>query len=107
MAPILMLMPLPLIKMPCIITMALSQPMPLLYVTLICDFFISRVAGKVEKDPIEITDMLPPSDDDRIDRIEDSGWLTTEYPRQGEKEDLNARRDQIAENMWNDYQRVL
>jgi DDE superfamily endonuclease len=61
----------------------------------------------LEKDPIEIADMLPPSDDDVIDRIEDSGRLATEYPRQAEKEDANARRDQIAENMWNDYQRVL
>jgi hypothetical protein len=33
--------------------------------------------------------------------------LAQEYPRQAEKEDANVRRDQIAQNMWTDYQRVL
>ena len=61
----------------------------------------------LEKDPIEITDMLPPSDDDIIDRVKNSGQLATEYPRGAEKEHANARHDQIAENMWNDYQQVL
>ena len=61
----------------------------------------------LEKDPIEIADMLPPADDNIIDRIEDSGRLAMEYPRRAEKEDANVRRDQIAEDMWNDYQRVL
>ena len=35
----------------------------------------------LEKDPAELTDMLPPSDDDIADRIEDNGQLATEYPR--------------------------
>jgi hypothetical protein len=61
----------------------------------------------LEKDPIEITDMLPPSNDDIADRIEDNGQLATEHPRRVEKDAANLRRDQIAARMWDDYQRVL
>ena len=35
----------------------------------------------LEKDPVEIADMLPPSDDDIIARVEDTGQLATEYLR--------------------------
>jgi hypothetical protein len=61
----------------------------------------------LEKDPIEITDMLPPSDNDIADRIEDNGQLATQYPKRVEKDGAGLRRDQIAERMWDDYQRVL
>lgn len=61
----------------------------------------------LEKDPAELTDMLPPSDDDITDRIEDNGQLATEYLRQVEKDGANLRCDQIAKRMWDDYQRVL
>jgi hypothetical protein len=61
----------------------------------------------LEKDPIKITDMLPPSNDDIANRIEDNGQLATEYPRQVVKDGANLRHDQIAERMWDDYQRVL
>ena len=57
-------------------------------------------------DPVEIADIIPPSDNN-INIIEYFGQLATEYPRQAEKEEANARRDQIAEDMWNDYQRIL
>ena len=46
-----------------------------------------------EWDPIKITDILPPSDDN-IDMVEDFRQLATEYPRQAEKEEVNARHDQ-------------
>ena len=59
----------------------------------------------LERDPIEIADILPPSDDG-ID-VEDRGQLATEYPGRAEKDRANARRDEIAESMWNDYQTVL
>ena len=59
------------------------------------------------KDPTKITNMLPPSDDDIADRIEDNGQLATEHPRWVEKDGANLRCDQIAERMWDDYQRVL
>ena len=59
----------------------------------------------LERDAIEITDILPPSDDG-ID-VEDCGQFGTEYPGQAEKDRANARCDQIAESMWDDYQRVL
>ena len=59
----------------------------------------------LERDPIEIADVLPPSNDG-ID-IEDSGQLATEYLGRAEKDRANARRDEIAESMWNDYQTVL
>ena len=61
----------------------------------------------LEKDPIEITDMLPPSNDDIADRIEDNGELATEHPRRVEKDAANLRCDQIAARMWDDYQTVL
>ena len=35
----------------------------------------------LEKDTAKLTNMLPPSDDDIADRIEDNGQLATEYPR--------------------------
>ena len=60
----------------------------------------------LEWDPVEIADILPPSDDN-INIIEDFGQLATEYPRQADKEEAHARHDQIAEDMWNDYQRIL
>ena len=59
----------------------------------------------LERDPIEIADVLPPSDDG-ID-VEDHGQLETEYLGWAEKERANARHDQIAESMWNNYQTVL
>ena len=59
----------------------------------------------LERDPIEIADILPPSDDG-ID-VEDRGQLATEYPGRAEKDRANARCDEIAESMWNDYQTVL
>lgn len=59
----------------------------------------------LKRDPIEIADILPPSDD-RID-VEDHGQLVTEYLGQAEKDRANAGHDQIAENMWNNYQTVL
>ena len=59
----------------------------------------------LERDPLELADMLPPSDDG-ID-FEDRGQLVTEYPGWAEKDRANARCDEIAENMWNDYQTVL
>ena len=59
----------------------------------------------LKRDPIEIADISPPSDDG-ID-AEDHGQLVTEYPGQVEKDRANARCDQIAENMWNNYQTVL
>ena len=34
----------------------------------------------LEKDPVEIADVLPP-DDDIIDRVENTGQLAMEYPR--------------------------
>ena len=46
-----------------------------------------------EWDPIKITDILPPSDDN-VDMVEDFRQLATEYPRQAEKEEVNARHDQ-------------
>jgi hypothetical protein len=55
----------------------------------------------------EIADILPPSDDNIIAKVEDTGWLATEYPRQAEREGATVRRDQIVEDMWIDYQRVL
>ena len=61
----------------------------------------------LEKDPTELTDMLPPTDDDIADRIEDNGQLAMEYPRRVEKDGANLRCDQIAERMWDDYQTVL
>jgi hypothetical protein len=61
----------------------------------------------LEKDPIEIDDMLPPSDDNIVARVEDTGRLATEYSRQAERERATVRRDQIAEDMWVDYQRIL
>ena len=61
----------------------------------------------LEKDPVEIDDMLPPSDDDIVARVEDTGRLATEYPRRAERERATVRRDQIAEFMWVDYQRIL
>jgi hypothetical protein len=60
-----------------------------------------------KKDPVEIADMLPPSDDDIAARVEDTGWLETEYLRRAEREGATVRRDQIAKDMWVDYQRVL
>jgi hypothetical protein len=51
--------------------------------------------------------MLPPSNDDIADRIEDNGQLATEHPRRVEKDAANLRHDQIAARMWDDYQRVL
>ena len=57
-------------------------------------------------DPVEIADMLPPSDDN-IDIIEDFGQLAMEYARRAEKEEANVRCDQIAEDMWDNYQRIL
>ena len=59
----------------------------------------------LKRNPIEIADALPPSDDG-ID-VEDCGQLVTEYPGWAEKERANARCDQIAESMWNNYQTVL
>ena len=59
----------------------------------------------LERDPIEIADVLPPSNDG-ID-IEDSGQLATEYLGQAEKDRANARHEEITESMWNDYQTVL
>ena len=56
----------------------------------------------LKRDPIEIADILPPTDDG-ID-VEDHGQLATEYLEQAEKERANARHDQIAESMWNNYQ---
>jgi hypothetical protein len=61
----------------------------------------------LEKDPVEIADMLPPSDDDITARVEDTGQLETEYPRRAEREGATVRRDQITKDMWVDYQRVL
>ena len=61
----------------------------------------------LEKDPVKIADMLPPSDDDIIARVEDTGWLATEYLRQAEREGATIRCDQIVEDMWVDYQRIL
>ena len=46
-----------------------------------------------EWDPIKITDILPPSDDN-IDMVEDFRQLATEYLRQAEKGEVNARHDQ-------------
>ena len=46
-----------------------------------------------EWDPIKITDILPPSDDN-VDMVEDFRQLATEYPRQAEKGEVNARHDQ-------------
>ena len=60
-----------------------------------------------EKDPLEIVSVLPPSDDDIVNRIENCGRLATEYPRRAEREEATARRDQIAESMWINYQAVL
>ena len=60
----------------------------------------------LEWDPVEIAYIFPPSDDN-INIIEDIGWLTTEYLRWAEKEEANVRCDQIMEDMWNDYQRIL
>ena len=57
-------------------------------------------------DPVQIANILPPSDNN-INIIEDFGQLATEYPRQAKKEEANVRHDQIAEDMWNDYQRIL
>ena len=59
----------------------------------------------LKRDPIEIADILPPSDDG-ID-VEDCGQLVTEYPGQAEKDRANARHEEITESMWNDYQTVL
>ena len=59
----------------------------------------------LERDPIEIADILPPSDDG-ID-VEDRGQLATEYPGWAEKDRANARREEIVESMWNNYQTVL
>ena len=59
----------------------------------------------LKRDPIEIANILPPSDDG-ID-VEDRGQLATEYPGQAEKDRANARCEQIAESMWNGYQTVL
>ena len=59
----------------------------------------------LERDPLELANMLPPSDDG-ID-FEDCGQLVTEYPGWAEKDRANARCDQITENTWNDYQTVL
>ena len=49
----------------------------------------------LEWDPIEIADVLPPSDNG-ID-VEDCGQLATENPGQAEKDRANARCDQITE----------
>ena len=59
----------------------------------------------LERDPIEIADILPPSDEG-ID-VEDHGQLVTEYPGQAEKNRANARCEEIVESMWNGYQTVL
>ena len=59
----------------------------------------------LERDPIEIADVLPPSDDG-ID-VEDRGQLVTEYLGRAEKDRANARREQITERMWKNYQTVL
>ena len=52
----------------------------------------------LERDPIEIADVLPPPDDS-IDLVEDHGQLVTEYPGQVEKYNANARHDQITEDI--------
>ena len=59
----------------------------------------------LERDPIEIANILLPSDDG-ID-VEDHGQLVTEYLGQAEKDRANARCEEIMESMWNDYQTVL
>ena len=59
----------------------------------------------LERDPIEIANILPPSDDG-ID-VEDCGQLAIEYLGQAEKDRANARREEITESMWNNYQTVL
>ena len=59
----------------------------------------------LERDPVEIANILPPSDDG-ID-VEDHGQLVTEYPGRAEKDRANARHEEITESMWNDYQTVL
>ena len=59
----------------------------------------------LERDSVEIADILLPSDDG-ID-VEDCGQLVTEYLGQAEKDRANARCEEIAESMWNDYQTVL
>ena len=54
-------------------------------------------------DPDEIDDMLHPDDVD----IEATGSLATELPRRAEKEWVNNRRDEIARDMWDQYQNKL
>ena len=56
-------------------------------------------------DPVEIADILPPSDDN-INMVENFGQLATEYQRQAKRE-ANVRHNQIGEDMWSDYQRIL
>ena len=58
----------------------------------------------LKRDPIEIADVLPPSDDG-IDV--EHGQLVTEYLEWAEKDRANTRHDQIAESVWDDYQTVF
>ena len=55
----------------------------------------------LKRDPIEIANILLPSDDG-ID-VEYHGQLVTEYLGQAEKDRANARHEEIAESMWNNY----
>ena len=59
----------------------------------------------LERDPIEIADILPHSDDGI--NVEDHGQLATGYLGWAERDRANARHEQITESMWNDYQTVL
>ena len=59
----------------------------------------------LERDPIEIANILPPSDDGI--NVEDCGQLVTEYPGWAEKDRANARCEQITESIWNNYQTVV
>ena len=59
----------------------------------------------LERDPIEIADIFPPSDDGI--NVEDHGQLATEYPGQAEKDRANARCEQITESTVTDSQSLF